>query len=147
VPGRADGVVDGLAIQSDFGHLLAPHPIQFAGLPPGKIGPVEIVGDLFEQRQDADRRRVATDMTDKEMEVFAAQIRAARALLNWSQDDLATRSGVSRTVIARLESGQTDARTSTTVSIRSALKSAGIRLVDDDGDYGALVHKHLGWGT
>jgi ribosome-binding protein aMBF1 (putative translation factor) len=117
-------------------------------LPPGKIGPVEIVGDLFEQRQDADRRRVATDMTDKETEVFAAQIRAARALLNWSQDDLATRSGVSRTVIARLESGQTDARTSTTVSIRSALKSAGIRLVDDDGDYyGALVHKHLGWGT
>jgi predicted transcriptional regulator len=87
-------------------------------------------------------------MSHKEAEVFAAQLRAARALLNWSQDDLAMHSGISRTVIARLESGQTDARTSTTVSIRSALKSAGIRLVDDGQDYyGALVRKHLGWGT
>jgi predicted transcriptional regulator len=74
--------------------------------------------------------------------IFAAQIRAARSLLNWSQDELATRSGISRTVIARLELGTTDARTSTTESIRTALDSAGIRLVDDDqGWYGALVRR------
>jgi transcriptional regulator with XRE-family HTH domain len=75
------------------------------------------VGDLFEQRQDAGRRRVVADMSRKEVEVFAAQLRAARALLNWSQDDLAMRSGVSRTVIARLEAGQTDARTSTRADV------------------------------
>jgi predicted transcriptional regulator len=80
--------------------------------------------------------------TDDEAKVFAAQIRAARGLLDWSQDDLASHSGVSRTVIARLESGQTDARTSTTTSIRLAFKLAGIRLVDDDqGWFGVLLQK------
>jgi predicted transcriptional regulator len=80
--------------------------------------------------------------TDDEAKVFAAQIRAARGLLDWSQDDLASHSGVSRTVIARLEAGQTDARTSTTTSIRLAFKLAGIRLVDDDqGWFGVLLQK------
>jgi len=82
------------------------------------------------------------DPFDKEAKIFAAQVRAARGLLDWSQDDLATRSGLSRTVIARLEAGVTDARTSTTTSIRLAFKTAGLRLVDDDGGwYGVLASK------
>jgi len=82
------------------------------------------------------------DPVDKETKIFAAQIRAGRGLLDWSQDDLATHSGISRTVIARLEAGQTDARTSTTLSIRSAFKTAGLRLVDDDGGwFGVLTRR------
>jgi len=38
-------------------------------------------------------------------------------------------------VIARLEAGVTDARSSTVASIRSAFKTAGLRLVDDDGGW------------
>jgi len=35
--------------------------------------------------------------------ITASQLRASRALLGWSQDDLAERSGVSKPTIARLE--------------------------------------------
>ena len=35
--------------------------------------------------------------------IIASQLRAARSLLGWSQDDLAQRSGVSKPTIARLE--------------------------------------------
>lgn len=72
---------------------------------------------------------------------FAAQMRAARALLAWSQTDLAEKSGLSRTVIARVEMGVTDARTSTVRAIRSTFSQAGIILINKpDGTFGVLLH-------
>lgn len=63
------------------------------------------------------------------------QIKAARALLSWSQEDLAERSGVSVPTIARLEAtdGPIGGRRSTAAAIRAALEQAGVAFLDDDG--------------
>jgi predicted transcriptional regulator len=63
------------------------------------------------------------------------QIKAARALLGWSQGDLAERSGISEPTIARLESleGQLGGRRDTANKIRKAIESAGIEFIDENG--------------
>jgi predicted transcriptional regulator len=55
------------------------------------------------------------------------QIKAARALLGWSQEDLAQRAGVSYPTIARLESsdGELGGRPDTVAKIVGALEAAG----------------------
>lgn len=62
----------------------------------------------------------------------SAQIRAARALIRWSAEDLAQHSGVSVTTIRRAElmpSGTSLTRVNDHV-IRSALETAGIEFID-----------------
>ena len=61
--------------------------------------------------------------------------RAARALLGWSQGDLAEHSSISEPTIARLESvdGQIAGRLSTAEKIRGALEKAGIEFIDENG--------------
>jgi transcriptional regulator with XRE-family HTH domain len=61
------------------------------------------------------------------------QIRAARALLNWSQTDLADRAGLSQTGIARIESGVNMPNSSTLDKIAAAFDSAGIEFIADRG--------------
>ncbi len=63
------------------------------------------------------------------------QLKAARALLGWSQSDLAERSGVSEPTIARLESfdGHLGGRAETGAKIRSALEKGGIEFIDENG--------------
>ena len=63
------------------------------------------------------------------------QIKAARALLGWSQSDLADRSGVSEPTIARLESaeGELGGREGTGDKIRSAIEKAGVEFLDENG--------------
>ncbi len=61
------------------------------------------------------------------------QIRAARALLNWSQGDLATRAGLSQTGIARIENGINTPNTSTMDKIIGAFDDAGIEFIADRG--------------
>lgn len=60
------------------------------------------------------------------------QLRAARALLGWSQDDLASVSGVSAPTIKRLEpgSGPVQTRDDTLAKLRVALEGAGITFPD-----------------
>ncbi|MFZ2081378.1 MAG: helix-turn-helix domain-containing protein, partial [Xanthobacteraceae bacterium] len=60
------------------------------------------------------------------------QIKAARALLGWSQSDLARRSGVSEPTIARLESaeGELGGRQLTAKKIQSALEASGIEFIE-----------------
>lgn len=71
------------------------------------------------------------------------QIRAARALLAWSQSDLAARAGVSVPTIKRLEArGDDPAGTvRTNQSIRAAVEAADIVFIDDDADGGRGVRK------
>ncbi len=57
------------------------------------------------------------------------QIRAARALLGWSQQDLADRAIVSVNAVARLERQLVDSRSSTLGSLESALSKAGIEFL------------------
>lgn len=64
------------------------------------------------------------------------QVKAARALLGWSQDDLAAASGVSVPTIARLESVDSDGiggRATTADAIRAALEAAGVQFIPENG--------------
>ncbi|WP_421935425.1 helix-turn-helix domain-containing protein [Phenylobacterium sp.] len=66
----------------------------------------------------------------------AAQIRAARALLGWSQPALAKASGVSLPTIVRMESPVGPGRSSAANvdAVRRALETAGVIFLDgDDG--------------
>jgi transcriptional regulator with XRE-family HTH domain len=59
----------------------------------------------------------------------------ARALLGWSQSDLARRSGISEPTIARRESvdGQLGGREETVRKIRGALENSGIEFIEENG--------------
>ena len=63
------------------------------------------------------------------------QIKAARALLAWSQADLANKSGISEPTVARLEAvdGELGGRGDTTQKIRDAIQAAGVEFIDENG--------------
>jgi predicted transcriptional regulator len=63
------------------------------------------------------------------------QVKAARALLGWSQGDLALYSSISEPTIARLESvdGNIAGRPSTAEKIKGALEKAGVEFIDENG--------------
>lgn len=60
------------------------------------------------------------------------QIRAARALLGWSQHELADKAIISANALNRLEKGKVDSRISTIVAIEKALIKAGIEFLAAD---------------
>lgn len=60
------------------------------------------------------------------------QIRAARALLGWSQQQLADKAIVSLNALARLEKGVVDSRLSTVQAIQKALTKAGVDFLPAD---------------
>ncbi len=66
-------------------------------------------------------------------ELSAAQIRAARALLDWSLDDLAAATNVARNTIARIESGAVKPRDETLTQIRDAFESRDLQFLPNDG--------------
>lgn len=57
------------------------------------------------------------------------QIKAARALLGWSQGDLAKASGLSQTGIGRIENGENKPNAETTIRITEAFGSHGIEFI------------------
>ncbi len=63
------------------------------------------------------------------------QVKAARSLLAWSQDDLASRSGVSKPTIARLETadGEIGGYAGTRDKIIAALETAGVEFIPENG--------------
>ena len=67
--------------------------------------------------------------------VTSAQLRAGRALIRWSAEDLARASAVGLTTIRRAE--LTDSETSMTVAndlaVRRALEDAGVEFIDENG--------------
>ena len=62
-----------------------------------------------------------------------AQMRAARALLDWSQSDLADKAGLSQTGIARIENGTNQPNSSTLEKIGAAFDAADVEFIDDSG--------------
>jgi transcriptional regulator with XRE-family HTH domain len=67
--------------------------------------------------------------------ITTRQVKAARALLGWSQGDLAKRSGISEPTIARLESaeGELGGREDTGDKIKKAIVNAGIEFIEENG--------------
>ncbi len=61
------------------------------------------------------------------------QIRAARALLDWSQSDLAERADLSQTGIARIENGTNKPNSSTLTKIESAFDKADVEFIAQSG--------------
>lgn len=61
------------------------------------------------------------------------QIRAARALLGWSQQDLADRANLSQTGIARIENGAHKPNSHTLEKILSAFDAAGLEFLGNRG--------------
>lgn len=78
--------------------------------------------------------------------ITAKQIRAARALLAWSQQDLATSANLSLAVVNNVEREAVDSRRSTLEKIQGAFEAAGVEFLSDrqnspDGGIGVRLHR------
>jgi ribosome-binding protein aMBF1 (putative translation factor) len=65
----------------------------------------------------------------------SAQIRAARALVRWSAEDLARQTSLSVTTIRRAElaNEETSMTTANDLAVRRALEVAGVEFIDENG--------------
>ena len=74
-----------------------------------------------------------------------AQIRAARALLGWRQEELSKAAGVGAATIHRIEkgSGPVLGNVSTVLKIQEAFEQAGVQFIDEDesGGFGLRMAK------
>ena len=75
--------------------------------------------------------------------ISPSQLRAARALLDWSQPDLAERSGVSIGTIKTFENGKSEPKRPTLIAWRNAFADAGVVFAyeDDAGGDGVRFRK------
>ena len=78
-------------------------------------------------------------MNDKVNKVLkpltSAQMRAGRALIRWSAEDLARETALSVTTIRRAEltEGETSMTTANDLAVRRALEAAGVEFIDENG--------------
>ncbi|MBU1336909.1 MAG: helix-turn-helix domain-containing protein [Alphaproteobacteria bacterium] len=80
-------------------------------------------------------------MSEQQHQPSPAQIRAGRALLDWSQEQLAARSGIGRRTVAAYENGGERVTTSSIHGMKEALERGGIRFSGDDEPEG--VHRAI----
>lgn len=66
-------------------------------------------------------------------DILPEQIRAARALIDWTREDLAKASGVTIRTLARIENSQTVPRLATLQALTAALETAGIEFIPENG--------------
>ena len=68
--------------------------------------------------------------------ITSSQIRAARALIRWSSDDLSKRSGVGVATIKRIEvmPGVPSGQIRTLLAIKKALEEAGVEFIGEAND-------------
>jgi DNA-binding XRE family transcriptional regulator len=72
--------------------------------------------------------------------LFAGKVRAARAVLGWSQTELADKIGLTQRAIYKIEQAAVDARPATTAAISAAFAKAGIGFDDlPDGGFRVKV--------
>lgn len=71
--------------------------------------------------------------------IIPAQIRAARALIDWSQEKLAKAAGIALTSVRDIEGQKRDAGMETIAAIRQALENAGIVFVSGNSKDGPGV--------
>ena len=76
--------------------------------------------------------------------ITPSQCRAARGLLGWSQQDLATQAGVGIVTVHQLEAGTTQPRRATLEVIRRAFENAGVDFIEENGGGPGLRLRKLG---
>lgn len=76
---------------------------------------------------------MAASDNDIKIAVSSAQVRAARGLLGWSQDELSAASGVPKRTLARMELAQGSSQQRTLSAIRAALEAAGVEFIAENG--------------
>jgi len=74
------------------------------------------------------RSLLAREISELAM-ITGPQVRAARALLGWSQTKLSRQSGVSASVIRRFEIGRHQSHESTLIAIKAALAEGGVEFI------------------
>jgi transcriptional regulator with XRE-family HTH domain len=67
------------------------------------------------------------------MPVTSAQVRMARAALNWSVRDLAEAAHIHRNTVSNIETGRYAGDAATLAAIVGALKRAGVEFIDENG--------------
>ncbi|MCJ2021201.1 helix-turn-helix domain-containing protein [Methylobacterium sp. E-065] len=67
------------------------------------------------------------------MSLSAAQSRAARGLLDWSQTELAARSNLSESTIRDFEKGRRVPAPNNLAAIQRALEAAGLEFIPENG--------------
>ncbi|MFG1222160.1 helix-turn-helix domain-containing protein [Xanthobacter wiegelii] len=65
--------------------------------------------------------------------ITSAQCRAARALIDWSQQQLADAAKVGVVTIRQFEGGASAPRNATLTVIRAALEAAGVEFIPENG--------------
>ncbi len=81
------------------------------------------------------RARARDALLDERL-VFARKIRGARAILGWTQTELASRTGLSQPSIHRIERGTGELRHSAVVTLERFFLSVGISFEDlSDGGF------------
>lgn len=80
--------------------------------------------------------------------IIPAQLRAARALVGWTQADLAAAAFVSEVSVKNIEKGSTDPRVGTLRALTTALEQAGVQFIPENGGgAGVRLFKEplIGW--
>jgi transcriptional regulator with XRE-family HTH domain len=67
------------------------------------------------------------------MAVTSAQVRMARAALDWSVRDLAEAAQIHRNTVTNIETGRYVGDAATLAAIVGALKRAGVEFIDENG--------------
>jgi transcriptional regulator with XRE-family HTH domain len=65
--------------------------------------------------------------------ITSAQCRAARGLLDWTQQELADRAGIGIVTVRQVEAGLSKPRRATLEVIKRAMEAAGIEFIDENG--------------
>jgi transcriptional regulator with XRE-family HTH domain len=79
---------------------------------------------------------------NKDVFAFALQLKAGRAIVGWSQAELAERGGVARPTVARIEALMMQPRLDTVGKLKQAFLDAGLQILDGEpaGGFSMLVN-------
>ena len=98
--------------------------------------------DLGALARDIEAFRPPSSPVPPERDPSIAQFRSARALLNWSQDELAARAEVGRATVGDFERGARQPIRLSLKAMRSTLEAAGIEFLwTEDGGEGVLLKR------
>jgi len=91
--------------------------------------------------------RASSDLVELmrlERQAFAAKLRMTRALIGWSQSDLALRVGLTQRSVHKLEQGDTEPRRATVYAIEQLWAEQGIEFEERaDGGFRVSAHPAL----